>query len=215
MHLLSIRGSRPCVMFQFELIDERYEMNKKTGLLRRAAAVAAFSGVAIALTTGTATAAPMTGDNHNRSEAECIAENSSGASDLSPSSQKAWASFICGAGQATGGAARMVSGAWVGAPGLILMGATGSDLSPAQKKAWVNWDGGSHQVGNGAALVVSGAYVGAPGIVMDKIMGGALPSELSDSEMDQVSFLLPMENPALDGLPVGQVPNPLGPLGTF
>jgi hypothetical protein len=202
-------------MFQFELIDERYEMNKKTGLLRRAAAVAAFSGVAIALTTGTATAAPVTGDHHNRSEAECIKENSAGASDLSPSSQKAWASFICGAGQATGGAARMVSGAWVGAPGLILMGATGDELSPAQKKAWVNWDGGAHQVGNGAALAVSGAYVGAPGIVMDKIMGGAMPSELSDSEMDQVSFLLPMDNPALDGLPVGQVPNPLGPLGTF
>ena len=212
MRLLSVRGSRPCVMFQFELIDERYEMNMKTGLLRRVAAVAAFSGVAVALTTGTATAAD--GTHHNRTEAECIAENSSGASDLSPSSQKAWASFICGAGQATGGAARMVSGAWVGAPGLILMGATGSELSPAQKKAWVNWDGGSHQVGNGAALVVSGAYVGAPGIVMDKIMGGALPSELSDREMDQVSFLLPMENPALDGLPVGQVPNPLA-LGTF
>ena len=91
----------------------------------------------------------------------------------------------------------------------------GDELSPAQKKAWVNWDGGAHQVGNGAALAVSGAYVGAPGIVMDKIMGDAMPSELSDSEMDQVSYLLPMDNPALDGLPVGQVPNPLGPLGTF
>jgi hypothetical protein len=201
-------------MFQFELIDERYEMNMKTGLLRRAAAVAAFSGVAIALTAGTATATE-TGSHHNRTEAECIAEHSSGPSDLSPSSQKAWASFICGSGQATGGAARMVSGAWVGAPGLILMGATGGELSPAQKKAWVNWDGGAHQVGNGAAMVVSGTYVGAPGIVMDKIMGGAMPSELSAREMDQVSFLLPMDSPALDGLPVGQVPNPLGPLGTF
>ncbi|MEU6137771.1 type III effector [Nocardioides sp. NPDC047086] len=188
-------------------------MNKMTGLLRRAAAVAAFSGVAIALTTGTATAAE--GTHHNRTEAECIAENSSGASDLSPSSRKAWASFICGAGQATGGAARMASGAWVGAPGLILMGATGNELSPAQKKAWVNWDGGAHQVGNGAALVVSGAYVGAPSIVMDKIMGGALPSELSDREMDQVSFLLPMDNAALDGLPVGAIPNPMAPLGSF
>ena len=150
MRLLSVRGSRPCVMFQFELIDERYEMNMKTGLLRRVAAVAAFSGVAVALTTGTASAAD--GTHHNRTEAECIKENSAGASDLSPSSQKAWAGFICGAGQATGGAARMVSGAWVGAPGLILMGATGGELSPAQKKARVNWDGGSHQVGNGAAM---------------------------------------------------------------
>ena len=190
-------------------------MNKKTGLLRRTAAVAAFSGVAVALTMGTATADQGTGDHHNRTEAECVAAHSSGASDLSPSSQQAWAAFICGAGQATGGGARMVSGAWVGAPGLLLMGATGSELSPAQKKAWVNWDGGSHQVGNGAAMVVSGTYVGAPGIVMDKIMGGAMPTELSDIEMDQVSFLLPMDSPAVDGLPVDQVPNPLGPLGTF
>ncbi len=203
-------------MFQFELIDERYEMNMKTGLLRRAAAVAAFSGVAVALTTGTANAAPVTHtDDHNRTATECVKENTGGASDLSPSSQKAWADFICGAGQATGGAARMVSGAWVGAPGLILMGATGAPTSPEQKKAWVNWDGGAHQVGTGAAMVVSGVYVGAPGVVADKIMGGAMPTELSDSEMDQVSFLLPMENPALDGLPVGQVPNPLAPLGTF
>jgi hypothetical protein len=202
-------------MFQFELIDERYEMNKKTGLLRRAAAVAAFSGVAVALTTGTATAAPVTHtDDHNRTATECVKENTGGNSDFSPSTQKAWADFICGAGQATGGAARMVSGTWVGAPGLLLMGATGGDLSPAQKKAWVNWDGGAHQVGTGAAMVVSGVWVGAPGTVMDKIMGGAMPTELSDSEMEQVSFLLPMENPALDGLPVDQVPNPLA-LGTF
>ncbi|GGR73259.1 hypothetical protein J2S40_004560 [Nocardioides luteus] len=189
-------------------------MNKMTGLLRRSAAVAAFSGVAIALSMGSASAAPLTHtDDHNRTATECVEENTGIATDLSPSSQKAWADFICGAGQVAGGAARMVSGAWVGAPGLILAGATGGELSDAQKKAWVNWDGGAHQVGTGAAMVVSGVYVGAPGIVMDKIMGGALPSELSPAELDQVSFLMKKDNPALDGVDVDQIPNPLAPLG--
>ncbi|TQL70536.1 hypothetical protein FB381_4474 [Nocardioides albertanoniae] len=191
-------------------------MNNKTGLLRRVVAVAAFSGVAVAMSAGTANAAPLTHTNdHNRTATECVEENTGGASDLSPSSQKAWADFICGAGQVTGGGARMVSGAWVGAPGLILAGATGSDLSPAQKKAWVNWDGGAHQVGTGAAMVVAGVYVGAPGIVMDKIAGGALPSELSSDELDQVSFLMPRDSAALDGVPTDQIPNPMSALGIF
>ena len=191
-------------------------MNNKTGLLRRIAAVAAFSGVAIALTTGTANAAVVTHTNdHNRTATECVKENTGGASDLPPSSQKAWADFICGAGQVTGGGARMVSGAWVGAPGLILAGATGAPTRPEQKTAWVNWDGGAHQVGTGAAMVVAGVYVGAPGIVIDKIAGGAAPADLSPAEMDQVSFLMPKDNAALDGVPTDQIPNPLAPLGGF
>ena len=81
-------------------------MSKKTGLLRRAAAVAAFSGVAFALTAGAATAAP----------ADTTTAVSTSASDLSPSSQKAWEDFILGGSYVTGGAAQMVSGAWSAPP---------------------------------------------------------------------------------------------------
>ena len=180
-------------------------MSKKTGLLRRAAAVAAFSGVAFALTAGAATAAP----------ADTTTAVSTSASDLSPSSQKAWEDFILGGSYVTGGAAQMVSGAWVGAPGLILAGATGSPLTPEQMQAWENWDEGGRKIGEGAAMMVAGAYVGAPGIILDKIAGGATPGDLSPAELEQVTFLIPEDSPALDGVSTDQIPNPMAPFGSF
>ena len=180
-------------------------MSKKTGLLRRTAAVAAFSGVAFALTTGAANAAPAI--------AEAPAAVSVSSSDLSPSTQKAWDDFILGGGFVAGGAAQMVSGAWVGAPGLLLAGATGSPVTPDQMKAWENWDEGAEKIGTGAAMIVAGAYIGAPGYVFDKIVGGATPGDLSPEELDQVTFLIPEGHPALDGVPTEQIPNPMAPFG--
>ncbi|MGH3352925.1 MAG: type III effector [Nocardioides sp.] len=182
-------------------------MSKKTGMVRRAAAVAAFSGVALALTTGSATAAPVTDD------ASSSVSTSTG--DLSPSTQKAWEDFIIGGSFMAGGAAQMVSGAWIGAPGTLLSGATGAPMTPEQMEAWENWNEGGHKVGMGAAMVVAGAYIGAPGYIYDKITEGAGPSDLSPSELEQVSFLIPQDSPVLDGVPTDQVPNPMSPLGSF
>lgn len=180
-------------------------MSKKTGLLRRTAAVAAFSGVAFALTAGAATAAPAT--------AAAPAAVSVSSSDLSPSTQKAWDDFILGGGLVAGGAAQMVSGAWVGAPGLVIAGATGSPVTPDQMKAWENWDEGAAKIGTGAAMIVSGAYIGAPGYIYDKISAGATPTDLSPAELEQVSFLIPEDSPALEGIPTEQIPNPMSPFG--
>jgi hypothetical protein len=128
-------------------------------------------------------------------------------SDLSPSTQKAWTDFICGGGRVTGGMARMVSGAWIGAVPTIVAGATGDELTPAQKKAWRNWDRGAHNAGHGAAMVVSGVYVGAPGYIADKIAAGATPADLSAREMCQVSFLIHPSSPVADSIPgTPQVP---------
>lgn len=166
-------------------------MSKKTGLVRRAAAVAAFSGVAFALTTGSATAAPT---------AEAPAAVSV-ASDLSPSTQKAWEEFVLGGALVGGGAAQMASAAWVGAPGLFIAGATGTPASPEQIKAWEDWNEGGEKVGMGVAMIVAGAYIGAPGYVYDKITAGATPADLSPSELEQVTFLIPQDSPLLDGVP--------------
>ncbi|TQL70535.1 hypothetical protein FB381_4473 [Nocardioides albertanoniae] len=176
-------------------------MSKNTGLLRRAAAVAAFSGVALALTTGTATAAPAT--------AEVPTAASVSSADISPSTQKAWDDFIAGGAIAAGGASQMISGAWVGAPGLILAGATGQPLTPEQMMAWQNWDEGGHKVGMGVAMVVAGAYIGGPGYIIDQIEGGASPADFSPAELEKVSFLIPQDSPALDGIPADQIPNPM------
>lgn len=116
------------------------------------------------------------------------------ASDLSPSTQKAWTDFICGGGRVTGGAARMVSGAWIGAVPTIVAGATGEPLTADQKKAWRNWDMGAHNAGHGAGMVISGVYVGAPGYVADKIAAGATPADLSTAELDQVMFAMPADS---------------------
>lgn len=167
-------------------------MSIKKGTLRRAAAVAAVSGLAFALPSAPASA----GTGTQEDIAHC--QTASGdASDLSPSTQKAWADFICGGAHVTGGLARMVSGAWIGAPGTIIAGATGDELTELQFEAWKNWDRGANQAGKGVAMVVSGIYVGAPGYILDKLSNGATPADLSAREMDKVSFLIP-----LDKLPV-------------
>lgn len=144
--------------------------------------------------------------------------STNGASDLSPSSRAAWTSFVCGGGQVTGGAARMVSGAWIGAIPTIVAGATGAPMTADQKKAWRNWDRGANQAGIGAAKLVAGTYVGAPGIVMDKIMSGALPTDLSPAELRQVSFAIDPNSqmardvPGLPELPLPELPFDLSEL---
>ncbi|MEI7055873.1 type III effector [Nocardioides sp. CCNWLW239] len=173
-------------------------MSKKTGMLRRAAAVAAFSGVAFALTTGAATAAPVTND--------ATTSVSTSTEDLSPSTQKAWDDFILGGSFLAGGLAQMASGAWIGAPGTLMSGATGTPMTPEQMQAWEDWNEGAHKAGMGAAMLVSGAYIGAPGYIFDKITGGATPGDLSPEELEQVSFLIPEDSPALEGLPLDQIP---------
>lgn len=183
-------------------------MSNKTAMVRRAAALVAVSGAVFAMQ-----AAPASAGTQDPPIAHCQTK-SGNASDLSPSTQKAWADFICGGAHLTGGAARMVSGAWIGAPGTIIAGATGGELSQVQMDAWKNWDRGANQAGKGAAMIVSGVYVGAPGYIIDKLTntaGGVTPSELSPAEMRQVSFLMPAESPFADhvdlqGLPTDQLP---------
>ncbi|MBB3087733.1 type III effector [Nocardioides albus] len=182
-------------------------MSKKTGMLRRAAAVAAFSGVAFALTTGAATAAPVTDD--------ATTSVSTSTNDLSPSTQKAWDDFIIGGSFLAGGLAQMVSGAWIGAPGTLMSGATGAPMTPEQLQAWEDWNEGAHKAGMGAAMLVSGAYIGAPGYIYDKITAGATPADLSPAELEQVSFLIPQDSPVFDGLPTEQIPNPMAPMGSL
>lgn len=171
-------------------------MINKTAVVRRAAVLAAVSGAVFALNTPASTSATGLAAEEG---ADCTTA-SGDASDLSPSTQQAWADFICGGANLAGGAARMVSGAWVGAPGTIIAGATGDELTDVQLKAWENWDEGADQAGLGAAMIVSGAYVGAPGYIVDKIENGATPGDLSPAEMRQVSFLVPSDSPLSDGL---------------
>lgn len=155
--------------------------------LRSAAAVAIIASAAIALPSTSASA-----DRGTQEDIYVCNYDASAASDLSPSTQQAWKNFVCGGGHVTGGAARMVSGAWFGAPAIVVA-ATGGDLSKVQLAAWKNWDRGANMLGRGAAMVISGVYVGAPGYIIDKISAGAAPTDLSTSELDQVSFLMPAD----------------------
>lgn len=182
--------------------------------LRNAAVAAAATGVVFALP-----AAPASADTQDEPIAHC--QTASGdASDLSPSTQKAWADFICGGAHVAGGAARMVSGAWFGAPAIVVA-ATGGELSDVQMDAWKNWDRGANQGGKGVAMIISGVYVGAPGYIIDKMTnaaGGVTPSELSPAEMRQVSFMMPADSPLADqldlqGLPTDQLPTDFLPSG--
>lgn len=171
-------------------------MLNKTAMVRRAAALAAVSGVVFALPAASASA-----DTQDEPIAHCQTK-SGDASDLSPSTQKAWADFVCGGAHLTGGAARMVSGAWFGAPAIVVA-ATGGDLSDVQMDAWKNWDRGANQGGKGAAMIVSGVYVGAPGYIIDKLTnsaGDVTPSDLSAKEMKQVSFMMPADSALVDQL---------------
>ncbi|MGH3360402.1 MAG: hypothetical protein ACRDO7_16490, partial [Nocardioidaceae bacterium] len=178
-------------------------MHHKTALVRRAALLAAVSGVTLAMQ-----GAPASADTQDEPIEHCQTK-SGDASDLSPSTQKAWADFICGGAHLTGGAARMVSGAWIGAPGTVIAGATGEELTETQMDAWKNWDRGANQAGKGAAMIVSGVYVGAPGYIIDKLSnsaGGVAPSDLSRAEMDQVSFLIPADSPFADNVELDALP---------
>lgn len=160
-------------------------MTIRTGMRKAIVVAAATAGMALGLQGGVPAANAHPG---------CSMEEEGTASDLSPSTQRAWANFICGGGRATGGTARMVSGAWIGAVPTIMAGATGAELTASQKKAWKNWDMGAHNAGHGAAMVVSSVYVGAPSYVMDKIAAGATPADLSPAELRQVSFLMPADS---------------------
>ena len=94
----------------------------------------------------------------------------------------------------------MVSGAWFGAPAIVVA-ATGGELSETQVQAWRDWDKGAYNAGRGAAMVVSGAYVGAPGIVLDQIKNGATPADLQPAQVRQVSFLVDPNSPVADEIP--------------
>lgn len=166
-------------------------MTIHTGL-RKAAAAAAAVAAGVALSVQSAPAA--------NAHPSCNPKSNQ-ASDLSPSSQAAWTTWICGGGQLTGGAARMVSGAWIGAP-TIIVSATGGEITDDQAEAWENWDEGARQAGKGAAKLVAAAYVGAPGIVLDQIKKGATPSDLSQRELDQVTFAIPADSPMAQDLPI-------------
>jgi hypothetical protein len=175
-------------------------MTIHTGMRKAMAVAAATAGLALALQSAPAA---------NARPACHHPVNDSNASDLSPSSQRAWSAFICGGGRFTGGMGRMVSGAWIGWP-TIIVSATGGEITADQEEAWTNWDRGAYNAGRGAAMLVSGAYVGAPGIVLDQIKKGATPADLSARELEQVTFAIDPNSrfgqsipglPELPGLP--------------
>jgi hypothetical protein len=178
-------------------------MSIRTGMRKAIVTAAAVAGVALAVQGAPAQAATQAqGPNVN---GNCHPVSDS-ASDLSPTSRAAWASFICGGGHVTGGTARAISGAWIGWP-TIIASATGQPITADQAKAWKNWDHGAYNAGRGAAMVVSGAYVGAPSVVLDPIKKGASPADLSPAQMRQVSFAIDPNSefgrsvPGLSGLP--------------
>lgn len=74
---------------------------------------------------------------------------------------RGWKNWDTGSAELGGGAAKLVSGAWIGAPSSLLE--LGSPVSsPKTKDAWEDWnEGGAEGVG-GAGKMVSGAFVGAP-----------------------------------------------------
>jgi hypothetical protein len=159
-------------------------MSIHTGMRKAIVAATAVAGVALAVQGAPAQASTLAqGPNVN---GNCHPVSDS-ASDLSPKSQAAWASFICGGGHVTGGSARVISGAWIGAP-TIIASATGGEITADQAKAWKNWDKGAYNAGRGAAMVVSGAWIGAPSTVLDIIKGGASPADLTPAQMRQVTF---------------------------
>lgn len=175
-------------------------MTTQTGM-RKASQIAAVAALATGVTLVLPAASATAGDHAAASGTVAAGE----ASDLSPSTRNAWKDFIEGGSEAAGGAARMVSGAWFGAPAIVVA-ASGGDLSAVQLKAWRNWDEGAEEGGQGVAKVISGAYVGAPGYVIDKITAGATPGDLTPSELRQVSFMMPAGDLPMGGLPTDMLP---------
>ncbi|UYM07387.1 type III effector [Solicola gregarius] len=151
--------------------------------LTRGAVAAAAAGMAIALA-----GAPVSATTSDTAQTQ-----SQDGQRMSPETRAAWKKFVRGGGNITGGAAHVVAGAWIGAPSIIVS-ATGGELTRDQRRAWRHFERGANHMGKGAARVVSSTYVGAPGYVLDQIRSGATPADLSSSELDQVSFLMPAED---------------------
>ncbi|HLR84464.1 MAG TPA: type III effector [Nocardioidaceae bacterium] len=161
----------------------RNQTSVRKGLIRGAAvATAAAASIALSLPAGSAAATTP--------DASTTVSTQDGQR-MSPDTKKAWSEFVRGGGNIVGGTAHVIAGAWVGVPA-IAVSATGGELTPDQKTAWRHFEYGANHAGEGVARVVSSIYVGAPGYILDQIRSGATPSDLSRSELDQVSFLVPL-----------------------
>lgn len=114
--------------------------------VRKLLLVAGIAAAGFAMTMGTASAATPSGDYKP------------GSCDLM---DRGWNNWDTGSAELGGGAAKLVSGAWIGAPSSLLE--LGSPVSsPKTQAAWEDWnEGGAEGVG-GAGKMVSGAYIGAP-----------------------------------------------------
>jgi hypothetical protein len=113
---------------------------------RKLLLVAGIAVAGFAMTMGTASAATPSGD-YNPSACDLM--------------DRGWTNWDTGSAELGGGAAKLVSGAWIGAPSSLLE--LGSPVSsPKTQAAWEDWnEGGAEGVG-GAGKMVSGAFVGAP-----------------------------------------------------
>ncbi|UPK75076.1 type III effector [Nocardioidaceae bacterium SCSIO 66511] len=151
--------------------------------LRRGMVAAAATGLAVTLTNAPVSANASVDPTSQSQESQ----------RMSPDTRKAWAEFVRGGGNIVGGSAHVIAGAWVGAPAIVVS-ATGGELTPDQKSAWRRFEFGANHAGEGVARVVSSVYVGAPGYIIDQINSGAMPSDLSKSDLDKVSFLMPLED---------------------
>lgn len=114
--------------------------------VRKLLLVAGIAVAGFAMTMGTASAATPSGD-YNPSACDLM--------------DRGWNNWDTGSAELGGGAAKLISGAWIGAPSSVLE--LGSPVSsPKTQQAWDDWnEGGAEGVG-GAGKMVSGAWVGAP-----------------------------------------------------
>lgn len=159
--------------------------------IRRTMTLVGVAGAAFAIGIAPASASVGTANQDDAKVQE--AQNSKATHELSPETEEAWETFIEGGNNLTGGAAMLVSGAWIGAPWSIVQMATTGELSPEVEEAWRVWNEGGAMVGRGAAQLVSGAWIGAPSSILDLISEGATPEDLTPEQLDQVSFLLPVK----------------------
>jgi len=121
--------------------------------IRRALVVCAVTASGLALGAGPAAASDQASPS---AIPQCV----------SPETRQAWIDWNEGGRELAQGAARMVSGAWIGAPRSILELAS-MQLSPETRQAWIDWNEGGGQVGHGAARMVSGAWIGAPRSILE------------------------------------------------
>lgn len=154
--------------------------------VRRLGVMAAATGAALALGMG-----PAAADTD-----DAITPAPTGAAEcgqLSEATLMGWENWDTGGWLVGEGAARMVSGAWIGAPSSLIDLASGAGLSEATILAWQNWDEGGGMLGEGAAMMVSGAWVGAPNSIVD--LAGHI-------------LCVAGGGAAIDGLPVPELPVP-------